>query len=333
MTSNELAAAGLPPIEEEVQETEIAQPSEENPAADGSENREEGEIGSEGENIEDVDADLKDLVAAKRSKPLHPSFVFGESKVTADLIREYEAAGFFPVGSGRAPLDEEVPTPEADKIVVFRDFFTRGLRFPCDPLLAAILDKFSVKIHQLSPSSFSELPKFFWAMKTFGCNFSADVFTRLFELVIVPDIIKLDDGRYYEAHYACCTFNTRRQNTRRGLTRIQIVPCCKTNLAKDWSFYWFYVKVDMSTVPGYDGPAHPLSTLIEALTATSTASYNHRAAGIRNCESAFHLASNIFGGRDLIEEFVAANIWPIFHGWTPTEIINFKVVDGENPST
>jgi hypothetical protein len=161
MTSEELAVAGLPPVEEKVQGTEIAQPSEENPAVDGSENREEGEIGSQGENIKDVDADLKDLVAAKRSKPLPPSFVFGESKVTTNLIREYKAAGLFPVGSGRAPLDEEVPTPEADEIIVFRDFFTCGLRFPCDPLLPAILDKFSVNIHQLSPSSFLELSKFF----------------------------------------------------------------------------------------------------------------------------------------------------------------------------
>jgi hypothetical protein len=30
---------------------------------------------------------------------------------------------------------------------VFRDFFTCGLRFPCDSLVPAILDKFSVKIH------------------------------------------------------------------------------------------------------------------------------------------------------------------------------------------
>jgi hypothetical protein len=91
---------------------------------------------------------------------------FGESKVTTN----------FPAGSGRAPLDEQVPTPEADKIVVFRDFFTCGLRFPCDPLLPAILDKFSMKIHQLSPNSFLEVSMFFWIMKTFGCNFSADVF-------------------------------------------------------------------------------------------------------------------------------------------------------------
>jgi hypothetical protein len=166
---------------------------------------------------------------------------------------------------------------------------------------------------------------FFWVMKTFRCNFSADVFARLFELVIVPDIIKLDDGRHYEAHYSCCTFNSRRQNARKGLTRIQITPCCKTNLSEDWGSYWFYVKVDMSKVPGYDGPTHPFSSPIEALTAICTASNNHRAAGIRNCESAFHLASIILGGRDIIEEFVAAEVWLISYGWAPTEIVNFNV--------
>jgi hypothetical protein len=83
---------------------------------------------------------------------------------------------------------------------VFRDFFTCGLRFPCDPLLPAILDKISVKIHQLSPNLFLEVSKFLWIMKTFGCNFSVDVFGRLFELVIMSDVIKLNDGQYYEAH-------------------------------------------------------------------------------------------------------------------------------------
>jgi hypothetical protein len=241
------------------------------------------------------------------------------------LIREYEAVGFFPAGSGRAPLDEQVPTPEADEVVVFYDFFTCGLRFPCDPLLPVILDKFSVKIRQLSPNSFLEVSNFFWIMKTFRYNFGADVFARLFELVIVSDIIKLNDGQYYEAHYTCCTFNTRSQNTRKGLTQIQIAPCCKTNFVKDWSSYWFYVKIDMSSVPSYEGPAHPFSTPIEALSAISIASYNHRAAGIRNCESAFHLASTIIGGCDIIEEFTAAQVWPISYGWAPTEIVNFNV--------
>jgi hypothetical protein len=151
--------------------------------------------------------------------------VFSESKVTTDLIKEYETAGVFSVSDARPPSDEQVPTPKDNKVVVFRDFFTCELRFPCDPTLPSILDRFSMKIHQLAPNSFLELSKFIWIMKTFKCTFDADIFARLFELVIEKDILKLDDGQYYEAHYVCCTFNTRRQNSRKGLTRIQLAPC------------------------------------------------------------------------------------------------------------
>jgi hypothetical protein len=81
----------------------------------------------------------------------------------------------------------------------------------------------------------------------------------------------------------------------------------------------------MSTIPGYEGPARPLSCSIEALTAVNTAEFNHRALGIRSCESAFHLASTILGGRNIVEEFVAAQIWPISYGWVPNEIMHFNV--------
>jgi hypothetical protein len=69
---------------------------------------------------------IEKILAAKRSKALPATFVFGESKVTPDLIREYEAAGFVPAGSGRAPLDEEVPTPEADEVDVLLTFSPAG---------------------------------------------------------------------------------------------------------------------------------------------------------------------------------------------------------------
>jgi hypothetical protein len=326
MTTEELVAAGLP-TESIPQNLGNVQPPKEHPSPAASESRshEDGEVRTDDEDVGDVDADVKDLVRTRPTGPLPPSLVFGESKVTTNMIREYEAAGFFPSGNGRAPLDEQTPTPEDGEVVVFHDFFTCGLRFPYDLVLPGILNAFSVKIHQLSPTSFLEMSKFIWIIKTFGCNLSSDAFARFFKLVIVPDVIKVDDGQFYEAHYACCTFNTRRQNTRRGITRIQIAPCCKTNFTKDWSSYWFYVKVDMSTISGCEGPAHPLSTPIEALIVVSTAEYNHQEVGIRSCENAFHLASTILGGRDIVEEFVAARIWPISHGWAPNEIAHFNV--------
>jgi hypothetical protein len=325
MTTEELIAAGLP-IDPVVEGAEHAAPTEDVGSPSGSRSREDGEVQSDdGEDIGDVDASVSDLVKTKSAGPLPPSLVFGESKVTANMIREYEKAGFFPSGARRAPHDEQIPTPKDGEVVVFRDFFICGLRFPCDPILPAILDAFSVKIHQLSPTSFLEVSKFIWIMKTFGCNLNVHAFAWFYELVIIPEVIKASDGQFYHTQHACCTFNTRRQNTRKGITRIQIAPCCKTNLTEDWTSHWFYLKVNMLEVPGYTGPAHPLSCPIAPLTAVNTAEFNHRAVGIRNCESAFHLASTILGGLDIIEEFVAARIWPISSGWSPTVIVYFNV--------
>jgi hypothetical protein len=99
MTTEELAAAGLP-VEPEIQNPETAQLPEgySSPAASGSRSHEDGEVMSDDEDVGDVDADIKDLITAKQSGPFPPSLVFRESKVTANMIRDYEAAGFFPVG-------------------------------------------------------------------------------------------------------------------------------------------------------------------------------------------------------------------------------------------
>jgi hypothetical protein len=41
-------------------------------------------------------------------------------------------------------LEETVPEPNSDEVVVFEEFFTAGLRMPPHPLLAVILLKFQV---------------------------------------------------------------------------------------------------------------------------------------------------------------------------------------------
>jgi hypothetical protein len=145
------------------------QPQEDNRVLDivpNSENCEGEEIRSEStsgveEDLADVDANPRDLIVAKSSESYPPSFDFGESKVTGNLIREYEAVGFFPAGDGCAPLDEQTPTPEANEVVVFRDLFTCRLRFPCDPILPATLDKFSRKFINYHRTHFWSCPNSF----------------------------------------------------------------------------------------------------------------------------------------------------------------------------
>jgi hypothetical protein len=116
MTTEELAAAGLP-AEPVVQNTEVVQPPKGHPSPAASESRshEDGEVRSDDEDVGDVDADVRDLVTARPTGPLPPSFVFGESKVTTNMIRDYETAGFFPAGTGCAPLDEKLPLPKMEK--------------------------------------------------------------------------------------------------------------------------------------------------------------------------------------------------------------------------
>jgi hypothetical protein len=101
MTTEELVAAGLP-VEPIVKGPENAPPPEDegSPAASGSRSHEDGEVRTDEEDIGDVDADVGDLVRTRPAEPLPSSLVFGESKVTTNMIREYEAAGFFPSGTG-----------------------------------------------------------------------------------------------------------------------------------------------------------------------------------------------------------------------------------------
>jgi hypothetical protein len=67
----------------------------------------------------------------------------------------------------------------------------------------------------------------------------------------------------------------------------------------------------MSKVPGYTSPAYPFYSPMAPLNAVCTASYKQHAADFESCENAFSLASTIISGRDVIEEFVAADILPI----------------------
>jgi hypothetical protein len=51
---------------------------------------------------------------------------------------------------GREPREETMPEPRDDDVVLFEEFFTAGLRMPLHPVLAAILLKYQIQIHQLT---------------------------------------------------------------------------------------------------------------------------------------------------------------------------------------
>jgi hypothetical protein len=72
---------------------------------------------------------------------------------------------------------EIVPRPD-DEVLVFESLFLVGLHLPYHDFLVAILDKFEVQIHQLTPNVVVALSKFVWATPTFGGDPSAEVFAK-----------------------------------------------------------------------------------------------------------------------------------------------------------
>jgi hypothetical protein len=46
---------------------------------------------------------------------------------------------------------------EKDEVVVFKSFFKAGLRFPLNEMIADVLKKFGIYLHQLTPNAIVRL--------------------------------------------------------------------------------------------------------------------------------------------------------------------------------
>jgi len=63
---------------------------------------------------------------------------FRPSLMMKEMISELEMQGYFPTGN------EAVPQLELNEVVVFKDFFVCGLRFPAMAFLWMVLGSFKV---------------------------------------------------------------------------------------------------------------------------------------------------------------------------------------------
>jgi len=136
---------------------------------------------SEGEeDLSNVEADPLELMGSREKPP--PTLIFGQSWVTPELVGSYEQKGYFGPGVCHAPEDEITPDPRESECVVFRDFFTAGLRFPLDPAFPKILARFGLRMHHLTPNAIVQLSKFFWAVRNFEGPVNVDTFCRLYDM-------------------------------------------------------------------------------------------------------------------------------------------------------
>lgn len=76
---------------------------------------------------------------------------------------------------------------------------------------------------------------------------------------------------------------------------------------------------------------YPLAAKITLFEHTCQPGFNKHLPAFKDCIEAFKFACQVCGGRDLVEEFLAAKIWPLSLGWYPLEMkrVKFSYVEYE----
>ena len=116
-------------------------------------------------------------------RPWRPSHVvFGKSTIKQGQIEAMRGRYFHDISIVRAGGENNVPLPEADKVVIFRSFMKAGLRFPLNKMLVEVLKTFEIYLPQLTPEAIVKVGVFIWAMRSQGLEPDARCLCNIHEL-------------------------------------------------------------------------------------------------------------------------------------------------------
>jgi hypothetical protein len=95
------------------------------------------------------------------TKPRHVEF--GKSTITEDDMVMMKKLGYFREAESKLVWfagEEIIPEPKEDEVVVFKNFFRTGLRFPLNDMIGEVLKNFEIYLHQLTPNAIVRLSVF-----------------------------------------------------------------------------------------------------------------------------------------------------------------------------
>ena len=105
----------------------------------------------------DVDSSADDA-EDRASRPSH--VVFGKSTVKKGQIETTKGKYFHDISIVRVRGENNVPLPEADKVVVFRSFLKARLQFSLHRMLVEVQKRFEIFLHQLTPEALVKIGVF-----------------------------------------------------------------------------------------------------------------------------------------------------------------------------
>jgi hypothetical protein len=167
---DEAEAAETVPISEAMKRSGLVT-AEETPAAEAAQADVE-EVGSE-----------EEFSCRVPTKPSHLDFE--KSTISETDLPKMMKLGYFSEAKKelvRFGGEETTLKPEKNEVVVFKSFFKAGLRFPLIGMIADVLKKFGVYLHQLTPNAIVRLSVYIWALRSQGVEPFDEGFCRVHEL-------------------------------------------------------------------------------------------------------------------------------------------------------
>jgi hypothetical protein len=142
---------------------------------------------AEAEQVDAEEVESEDDYSVVPTKPSH--LEFGKSTISEGDMLKLMNLGYFNEAKKelvRFGGEEITPKPGKDEVVVFKSFFKAGLRFPLNKMIADVLKKFGIYLHQLTPNDIVRLSVYIWALRSQGVEPFAEGFCRVHELHIRP---------------------------------------------------------------------------------------------------------------------------------------------------
>jgi hypothetical protein len=233
------------------------------------------------------------------SKPSH--LEFGRSTVTEDDMTKLMKLGYFSKAKKeliRFGGEEITLKPKEDEVVVFKSFFKAELRFPLNEMIADVLGKFGIYLHQLTPNAIVRLSVYIWALRSQGAEPLAEGFCRAHELHYQTKA--REDGLH--ENFGCYNFAYRKDAKTPVISyRTKWPAGCKTE--------WFYVKVDKKKEKLVQSP-------LELIFGETRPQCNM--APESPCQIAlgeFRVIAEHIGTRDLVQDFIAFRVFPTLKEW------------------
>jgi hypothetical protein len=111
-------------------------------------------------------------------RPTKPSHVdFGKFKIKGGHIEVLNHFSYIDnVYWVRLGGDDLVPNPKEDKVVVFRSFLKAGFRFPLHKTTIAVLKRFNIYLHRLTPNAIVCLEIFISVVWSHGIELDVEAF-------------------------------------------------------------------------------------------------------------------------------------------------------------